>query len=110
VSVDHPGKESSNGDQQGGTRDDNLRTAYDQLCLSYRAIDDFRSKLLGFLPFVSGAGVLALLGPLKPENQAFLTPIGTFGFLVTLGLSFSRSTVFESVIRSSITGSDSNAC
>ena len=25
-----------------------LRTAYDQLCINYRAIDDFRAKLLGF--------------------------------------------------------------
>jgi hypothetical protein len=24
--------------------------AYEQLCSSYRAIDDFRAKLLGFLP------------------------------------------------------------
>ena len=68
--------------------DDNLRTAYEQLCLSYRAIDDFRSKLLGFLPFVTGAGVLALLGPLKAASQTLLAPIGAFGFLVTLGLFF----------------------
>jgi hypothetical protein len=79
-------------------RGENLRTAYEQLCLSYRAIDDFRSKLLSLLPFVTGAGVLALLGPLAPESasqaplapesasQAPLAPIGLFGFLVTFGL------------------------
>ena len=31
---------------------DVLRTAYDQLCISYRAIDDFCAELLGFLPLV----------------------------------------------------------
>jgi hypothetical protein len=65
---------------------DSLRLVYEQLCQSYRAIDDFRSKLLGFLPFVSGAGVLALLGPLEQKDRALLRPVGTFGFLVTLGL------------------------
>jgi hypothetical protein len=38
---------------------------YDQLCISYRAIDDFRAKLLGFLPLVSGSGIFLLL------NDAF---------------------------------------
>jgi hypothetical protein len=28
--------------------------AYEELCTSYRAIDDFRAKLLGFLPLVTG--------------------------------------------------------
>jgi hypothetical protein len=32
------------------SQDENLKTTYDQLCTSYRAIDDFRAKLLGFLP------------------------------------------------------------
>jgi hypothetical protein len=65
---------------------DSLRIVYEQLCQSYRAIDDFRSKLLGFLPFVTGAGVLALLGPLGVKDNTLLRPVGTFGFLVTLGL------------------------
>ncbi len=30
-------------------KNENLRAAYQQLCESYRAIDDFRTKLLGFL-------------------------------------------------------------
>jgi hypothetical protein len=41
---------------------DNLRTTYEQLCNSYRAIDDFRSKLLGFLPLITGGGLILLMG------------------------------------------------
>jgi hypothetical protein len=65
---------------------------YDQLCISYRAIDDFRAKLLGFLPLVSGSGASLLLNdaftdPAKTRfSQQFLHPIGLFGFVVTLGL------------------------
>jgi hypothetical protein len=65
----------------------NLRTGYDQLCGTYRAIDDFRSKLLGFLPVVTGGGLLLLLGGEKgrlPEN--LFLPVGLFGVIVTLGL------------------------
>ena len=36
---------------------ENLRTVYRELCSSYRAIDDFRTKLLGFLPLATGAGI-----------------------------------------------------
>jgi hypothetical protein len=71
---------------------DKLKSVYDQLCTSYRAIDDFRTKLLGFLPLASGAGVFFLLGSVfdDPTKRAFYTPyllpIGIFGFVVTLGL------------------------
>jgi hypothetical protein len=65
---------------------------YDQLCISYRAIDDFRAKLLGFLPLVSGSGAFVLLNDAFTDaakthfSQQFLRPIGLFGFVVTLGL------------------------
>lgn len=68
--------------------------AYDQLCQSYRAIDDFRAKLLGFLPLATGAGILVLLkeapnawnkGP-GVEGAPALVAVGVFGALVTLGL------------------------
>lgn len=65
---------------------------YDQLCLSYRAIDDFRAKLLGFLPLASAGGAFLLLNDvfIDPEKgklvKLFLKPLGLFGFVVTLGL------------------------
>src|SRR5262245_39763300 len=67
---------------------------YDQLCQSYRAIDDFRAKLLGFLPLASAGGAFLLLNEVlvNPEKskvaKPFLEPLGLFGFVVTLGLFF----------------------
>jgi len=81
------------------TEDDKLKTAYEQLCDTYHKIDDFRTKLLGFLPLVSGAGIFFLLNEnIFPSltNEAstnepskgfdFLLPIGIFGVVITLGL------------------------
>lgn len=71
-----------------------LIMVYEQLCLSYRAIDDFRSKLLGFLPLASAGGAFLLLNEIlvNPENskfaKPFLEPLGLFGFVITLGLFF----------------------
>jgi hypothetical protein len=67
------------------------RAVYEQLCANYRAIDDFRMKLLGLLPFATGAGVLLLLKEAKGigdivEPWQFLLAAGTLGFLATLGL------------------------
>ncbi len=33
--------------------EENIRTIYRELCNSYRAIDDFRTKLLSFLPLAT---------------------------------------------------------
>jgi hypothetical protein len=66
---------------------ENTRTIYTQLCESYRAIDDFRTKLLAALPLASGTGIFLLIG--KPEERipaGSLMPIGVFGFLAALGL------------------------
>ena len=63
---------------------DSIRVAYEQLCTSYRAIDDFRTKLLGFLPFVTGGGLVFLFG--RDVDEKFFTPVGLFGLAVTLGL------------------------
>src|SRR5262245_16181752 len=66
--------------------------AYDQLCESYRAIDDFRSKLLGALPVVTGAGLFSLVGELKnaatesPDTRNVYAAVGTVGALITAGL------------------------
>jgi hypothetical protein len=63
-----------------------LRGAYDQLCQSYRAIDDFRAKLLGFLPLVTGGGLVLVTAGANEAAQQFLPPVGLFGLVVTLGL------------------------
>ena len=75
---------------------EHLRTVYRELCNSYRAIDDFRAKLLGFLPLATGTGIFLLLGNLKDfqfqnypvEAKSFFAAVGIFGFLITLGLFF----------------------
>jgi len=64
----------------------NLRTAYDELCTSYRAIDDFRAKLLGLLPLITGGGLVVLTKDVAQVPPDAFLPIGCFGALVTLGL------------------------
>ena len=60
-------------------------TAYNQLCESYREIDDFRSKLLGLLPAATGAAIL--LTSKESSNLLKWSPqIGIFGCLITCGL------------------------
>src|SRR5271166_4247416 len=58
---------------------------YDQLCASYRSIDEFRAKLLGFLPLATGAGIL-FTAKESPDLLKFSHPIAVFGFLITFGL------------------------
>jgi hypothetical protein len=65
---------------------DNRKIAYNQLCTSYHAIDDFRTKLLGFLPLVTGGGLILLSGRAEDVRKEFFGPVGRFGILVTLGL------------------------
>jgi hypothetical protein len=72
---------------------DDKRKAYEQLCTSYRAIDDFRAKLLGFLPLATGTGIFLLFDNLDvqnlaPQTKSFLVAVGAFGFFITLGLFF----------------------
>jgi hypothetical protein len=75
-------------------QDNNSRTIYQELCNSYRAIDDFRAKLLGFLPLATGTGIFLLLDNAKLLDDAnfkggpVLVAAGAFGFAVTLGLFF----------------------
>ncbi|WP_373494801.1 hypothetical protein [Aquiflexum sp.] len=61
-----------------------LKTIYDQLCTSYHSVDDFRAKLLGILPLVSGVAIFEILG--KVETPSYLSPIGFLGVITTLGL------------------------
>jgi hypothetical protein len=68
------------------SQDERLLKAYEELCTSYRAIDDFRAKLLGFLPLASGTGILLSENNIASQAESFLIAIGAFGFFVTLGL------------------------
>lgn len=50
----------------------------------------FRTKLLGFLPLVTGTGLFFLVTDKAKIDMAqpYLGPIGVFGFVITLGLFF----------------------
>ncbi len=74
-------------DQTRSRRDEQIKV-YEQLCDSYRAIDDFRAKLLGLLPLATGGGLVFLVSTLSDEARHFLPTMGVFGFVVTLGLFF----------------------
>lgn len=65
--------------------DSNLNDFYKEICSSYRAIDDFRAKLLGFLPLATSGIFLLANERINPE---YLPVIGAFGVLITVGLLF----------------------
>ena len=73
-------------------QDPRVLKVYEELCNSYRAIDDFRAKLMGFLPLASGTGIFLLVGSdarnITHEMHPIFLAVGTFGFFVTLGLFF----------------------
>jgi hypothetical protein len=69
-----------------GRDQQDLRTAYTELCISYRAIDDFRAKLLGFLPLATGTGIFLLYSNSDSGTEIYLPAIGIFGWVITLGL------------------------
>jgi hypothetical protein len=76
-----------------GTPVEDYRELYSQVCESYRAIDDFRMKLLGLLPIATGAGVLALLNSGEvdlakngAQTRQILAGVAIFGIAITLGL------------------------
>jgi hypothetical protein len=60
--------------------------AYEQTCISYHAIDDFRARLLGFLPIASAGGLFLLVEAKDSQSEGPLVAAGLFGFVVTLGL------------------------
>jgi hypothetical protein len=73
------------------TKNDATKAVYEQLCHSYRAIDDFRSKLLTALPIASAGAALALADKLAKKDilettGPFLIAIGCFSAAVTLAL------------------------
>ena len=69
-----------------------LVTAYEKVCDSRQAIEDLRSKLLGFLPLASGAGIFFLLNDAFTDGtkRAFFIPyalpVGLLGAAITIGL------------------------
>lgn len=63
-----------------------LIATYEQLCDSYRAIDDLRAKYYGFLPLVTGGGLILLTGREEKFAREFFLPVGIFGLAVTAGL------------------------
>lgn len=78
--------------QKDNVQEDNLGAVYQELCSSYHAIDDFRTKLLGFLPLATAGGIVVLLNnPKGLENldqgtKELLAAVGAFGGVITLGL------------------------
>lgn len=67
-----------------------LRDSYGAICTSYHSIDDFRTKLLGFLPLASGVGIFAIINPgtnTGSLNLSYVSYVGIFGLLITIGLS-----------------------
>jgi hypothetical protein len=71
--------------------DEALLGAYKELCGSYHAIDDFRMKLLGFLPLTSLIGIFGLSNTslFTQNNEMFrylITFVGIFAAAFTLAL------------------------
>jgi hypothetical protein len=76
---------------------DTKTALYQEVCISFRALDDLRMRVLGLLPLVSGIGIFFLLNNSvigtssrgQPTYFAqFLLPLGLIGAIVTLGLFF----------------------
>jgi hypothetical protein len=67
---------------------DNLTTAYTQVCTSYHDLEDFRTKVPGFLPLASGAGIYYVLNTNLKTVADSVHSIGFVGAIITLGLYF----------------------
>src|SRR5215469_14487911 len=64
--------------------DDSVLPLYQQLCASYQSSEEFRTKLLSFLPIVSGTGIFAFVQ--TNITEVYFIPIGLIGALLTWGL------------------------
>jgi hypothetical protein len=64
--------------------DNNVLPVYQQLCASYQSSEEFRTKLLSFLPIVSGAGIFAFVQ--TNITDLFFVPIGLMGAALAFGL------------------------
>jgi hypothetical protein len=85
---------------------ESIRAAYQETCNWYHKIDDFRAKLLGFLPFVSGTGVFLLLTDTisGAVDATILALLGVLGFAITLGLLFYELRGVQRCIRLRLVG------
>src|SRR5262249_35650619 len=72
------------GDMVRPMADGEKEAAYREVCSTFRQLDDFRAKLLGFLPLASGAGIFAILS--NGANAGLTLIFGLSGALVTAGL------------------------
>jgi hypothetical protein len=68
-----------------------LLAVYAEICKSYQAVDDFRTKLLGFLPLTSLVGIFILNPSSMPSLQSILSNellgfAAIFAALLTLAL------------------------
>jgi hypothetical protein len=73
------------------TNTEALLGAYEEICKSYHAIDDFRMKLLGLLPLASLIGIFglssdSLFAQITPMSRELITFIGIFAAAFTLAL------------------------
>ena len=72
----------------------NLSTVYGKVCGAYERIDDFRAKLLGFLPAASAAGLLAVLnqaGKLQATESAWAGADQLLTFAGIVGVMFTQA-------------------
>ena len=80
------------GEPKAEPSDAALLAAYEELCRSYHAIDDFRMKLLGFLPLASLVGVFLLkadvlvAGPATSASKELIAFGAIFAALLTVAL------------------------
>jgi hypothetical protein len=64
-----------------------FRELYGRLCTAYHAIDDFRSKLLSFLPLVSGLSIWGLVGKSNTIPDQYWPAIGFLGAFTVFALA-----------------------
>jgi hypothetical protein len=68
-------------------KDEDAKQLYDEVCVNVRTTDDISFKLLGFVPLVSGSGIVVLLNTSTITTNIGLSVfVGIFGAVVTFGL------------------------
>jgi hypothetical protein len=83
--------QKSSPDPHDDAKNKALLTVYTEICKSYQAVDDFRTKLLGFLPLTSLVGIFILNPGSIPSLQNIVSNellgfAAIFAALLTLAL------------------------